>query len=67
MLKFYRKAFKTGVMVIKEQRDTGKKDEAGKPIIEVKAISLKPSDMGKSFEFWNEAEILKKYPHSFSK
>ena len=67
MLIFDRKAFKTGTMVVKELVATGKKDEAGKEIFELKSLMLKPSDKNKSFSFVNEAEILKKYPHSFKK
>jgi hypothetical protein len=66
-LKFDRLTFKSGVMIINETRDTGVKTEDGKPVIEVKHLKLKPSDKGKFFEFWNEDDILKRYPHSFTK
>lgn len=71
-LKFVRKGFKSGlckvvemVQVEKEEMVAGEKVK--KLVDEPSVLLLKPSDLGKSFEFKNEAEVLKNYPVLFQK
>lgn len=52
--------FVRGVIVVRESRRT----DSG---IEGKALALKPEDIGKRFEFWNEEDILKRYPRRFER
>lgn len=55
MLKFDRKSFKSGMMIVKEPEGEGEK-----------VYTFKPSDKGKSFSFLDEVYVLNKYPVLFS-
>jgi len=64
---FDRKAFKSGVQVVKETIIHKGKGEGGKDLEETKTYSFKASDKGKEFTFVDEAKVLEKYPHLFKK
>ena len=68
MLKFNRKEFKSGTMIIEDR--VAKKDDKGKEIkgeYDVKKVLLRTSDKGKDLEFSDEDHVLKKYPSFFKK
>ena len=54
MLTFFRPAFKSGIMLIKDKVD-------GKVVKKM----LKPTDNGKNFEFGDENYVLENYPEWF--
>jgi len=71
-LKFSRKGFKTGVCLVEflvpgeEEVEVAGKME--KKVVDVPTVlMLKPSDLGKDFEFPDEAAVLAKYPVLFKK
>jgi len=59
MLKFYRKSFKAGIMVVKEKWTVN-------GIEQQKNWAFKPSDNNKVFEFVAPEYILEKYGSFFS-
>lgn len=71
-LKFVRKGFKSGVCKVIEMVQTEKEELVAGAVVkklvdEPVLLLLKPSDLGKSFEFKNEAAVLANYPVLFEK
>lgn len=71
-LKFVRKGFKSGLCKVIEMVQVEKEElvagEVVKKLVdEPVVLLLKPSDLGKSFEFKNEDAVLAQYPVLFEK
>jgi len=71
-LKFVRKSFKSGLCKVVEMVQVEKEEMVAgelvkKLIDEPSVLLLKPSDLGKVFEFKNEVAVLAKYPVLFEK
>lgn len=71
MLRFCRKQFVDGVIIIKQKvpRDVkvGKLLKRRKTVDFIDSYIFRPKDLGKTFEFFDEADILKRYPLCFEK
>jgi hypothetical protein len=59
MLKFDRKQFRSGVMIVKEP-------ETIDGVVGEKVYGFRPNDKGKTFEFIDESYILSKYAIAFT-
>ena len=72
-LKFDRKAFRSGRVIVKEpspKRDSAGElvvDDAGNSVMGLKVYRFTVADKGKVFTFENEAYVLENYPILFTK
>lgn len=67
MLKFDRKEFRSGTIIVREVVKTGAKDKYGAEIVVFKEHRFSVHDKGKLFEFADEDAILSKYSHLFTR